>query len=133
MDLIKSFFELRVSIISPPKSKTTEGYLATISGKTFFSNAELGKTEQKEITKELSTHLYKNIASTKIDKNGIAKKSSLRTMEVCIPVTLLGEIIIEEENAEYIDIFEKAFKWTRYIGVNRNRGLGRCKFLIEKN
>ena len=96
--------------------------------KAFFSNAKLSKVEQKEITKELSIHLYKNLASTSIDKNGIAKEHSLRTMEVCIPVTLYGEIEINDKKNEYTDVFEKAFKWTRYIGVNRNRGLGRCKF-----
>jgi len=102
--------------------------------KAFFSNAELGKTEQNEIkTNNLSSHLYKNIASTKIGKNGIAQKQSLRTIEVCMPVTLWGEITIKDEKQEYEELFEKAFKWTRSIGVNRNRGLGRCRFVLIEN
>ena len=100
-------------------------------GTLFFSNAEIVQIEKDDIIiNGLSHQLYKNIASTQIDEKGIAKKSSLRTMEVCIPVSLEGEIEGEEiDNA----LFEMAFKWTRQLGVNRNRGLGRCKFSILKN
>ena len=100
-------------------------------GSIYFSNAELKADEQTEITtNNLSSQLYKNIASTKIKKNGVAKKNSLRTMEVCIPLTLIGNIETEIENAE--EIINYAFKWTRSLGVNRNRGLGRCKFLLTE-
>jgi CRISPR/Cas system CSM-associated protein Csm3 (group 7 of RAMP superfamily) len=108
--------------------------IKTHSGKSFFSNAELSEAEKKEISSNnLSEFLYKNIASTKIDKNGIAQSKSLRTIEVCMPVTLWGEITIDEEKQEYKELFEKAFKWTRSIGVNRNRGLGRCRFVLTEN
>jgi len=100
--------------------------------KIYFSNVELSETEKLEIiTNKLSSHLYKNIASTKIEKKtGVAAQNSLRTMEVCIPLSLVGSIETEIENAK--DIFETAFKWTRNLGVNRNRGLGRCKFSINE-
>jgi len=99
--------------------------------KAYFSNAELSTIEKNEITKALAAHLYKNIASTKIEKKtGVAARNSLRTMEVCIPLTLEGVIETEVENAT--EIFVKAMKWTRYLGVNRNRGLGRCKFSITE-
>jgi len=102
----------------------------TIPGTLFFSDAEINETEKKDISIQLSSQLYKNIASTQIDNKGIAKKSSLRTMEVCIPVGLEGKI----EGKEIDDaMFEMAFKWTRQLGVNRNRGLGRCKFSIVKD
>jgi CRISPR/Cas system CSM-associated protein Csm3 (group 7 of RAMP superfamily) len=101
----------------------------TTEGKTFFSNAELTEGEKQEISaNSLSSFLYKNISSTKIESNGIAKKGSLRTIQVCIPVSLYGTINIESEKAG--DIFTAAFKWTRNLGVNRNRGLGRCKFIL---
>ena len=107
----------------------------TLSGKSFFMNAELTQVEKDEIkSHDLSEHLYKNIASTAINKEGVAKKNSLRTLEVCLPVTLYGEIEINDWKEEYKDTFEMAFKWTRALGVNRNRGLGRCRFeLIENN
>jgi CRISPR/Cas system CMR subunit Cmr4 (Cas7 group RAMP superfamily) len=99
------------------------------AGNAFFSNAELVQQEQKEIiTNELSVQLYKNIASTRIRENGVAQQNSLRTMEVCIPITLFGTIEVENPNAK--TIFDYAFKWTRHLGVNRNRGLGRCNFSL---
>lgn len=104
---------------------------STELGSLFFSDAILNLSEQNDIvTNGLSNQLYKNIASTSIDERGIAKKSSLRTMEVCIPVSLVGEI--EGKKIDII-LFKKAFKWTRHLGVNRNRGLGKCKFSIIKD
>jgi len=100
-------------------------------GSLFFSNAELLDAEQNDIVNNnLSSQLYRNIASTKIDERGIAKKGSLRTMELCIPLTIYGEIEGKEIQES---LFENAFKWTRHLGVNRNRGLGRCKFILIKD
>ena len=87
------------------------------------------KQTEEEITKDMSHHLYRNIASTTIDENGIAKSGSLRTMEVCIPIELEGYIDGIQEND--IKQLEKAFKYIRHIGVNINRGLGRCQFKIK--
>ncbi|MEI6882543.1 MAG: RAMP superfamily CRISPR-associated protein [Bacteroidota bacterium] len=98
--------------------------------KAFFSNATLSTNEQEEIVQgKLSDFLYRNIASTQIEKNGTAKGNSLRVVEVCIPITLGGTISginSEEQNK----LLKKALKWVRHLGVNRNRGLGRCKFEI---
>lgn len=104
---------------------------ASTAGNAFFTNAELSEAEKEEITSnKLSAHLYKNIASTKIAENGVAVKNSLRTIQVCIPLSLEGSIETEVENAK--EILDKAGKWTRYLGVGRNRGLGRCKFSITE-
>jgi CRISPR/Cas system CSM-associated protein Csm3 (group 7 of RAMP superfamily) len=98
-------------------------------GSAKFSNAVLLSDESDEIIKNgLKDYLYKNIASTAIDKNGIADEKSLRTMEVCMPLTLEGSIFVEADQKENIRL---ATKWVRHLGVNRNRGLGRCKFIIE--
>jgi CRISPR/Cas system CSM-associated protein Csm3 (group 7 of RAMP superfamily) len=97
-------------------------------GSLFFSNAELCDTEKREISSEITEFLYRNIASTQIDEKGVAKNSSLRTMEVCIPVVLHGHI--EGIEAKDIPVFVQAFKYLRHIGANRNRGLGHCKIEI---
>lgn len=102
----------------------------TIAGYAFFSNACLGENEKSEITENLSNFLYKNNASTAIGDNGIANDASLRTMEVCIPVCLTGTIDIED-NKNAIQYLEMGAKWIRHLGVNRNRGLGRCSFKIQ--
>lgn len=100
-------------------------------GSLFFSNAELSEFDKQSISKDMSAYFYRNVASTTIDENGVAKDSSLRTIEVCIPVVLEGYIdgVLKED----IKSFEMAFKYLRHVGVNRNRGLGRCQFEIKAN
>jgi CRISPR/Cas system CSM-associated protein Csm3 (group 7 of RAMP superfamily) len=101
----------------------------SIAGHSYFANATLDPIESEEIVGNgLQKFLFKNIASTAIDKNGIADDKSLRTMEGCMPLKLQGTIIVEEADKEKIKI---AAKWARHLGINRNRGLGRCKFIIE--
>jgi CRISPR/Cas system CSM-associated protein Csm3 (group 7 of RAMP superfamily) len=101
------------------------------AGSLFFSNAELNQNEQSQISKEMTEFLYRNIASTAIDENGVAQKNSLRVMEVCIPLQLNG--YIDGVNKADVEAFRKAFACLRNLGSNRNRGLGRCKIEIKTN
>ncbi len=104
---------------------------STNPSKLFFSNVEL--VEKDEITSELTPFLYRNLASTTIDKNGIAKEGSLRTMEVTLPISLEGYISKETEfNDDEKSLLELSMKWTRALGSNRNRGLGRCTIEFKK-
>lgn len=79
----------------------------------------------------MSAYLYRNVISTTIGENGVAKSGSLRTMEVCIPVVLEG--YIDGLSSDDVKLFKLAFKYLRHVGVNRNRGLGRCQFEIKTN
>ncbi len=95
----------------------------------FYSNSEF----TPEITKyfidnpEKIRKLYRNIISTSIDeKTGVAKKESLRTMEVVIPLTLTG--FISNIPNDYVKQMEDCLKMIKRLGVKRNRGLGRCRF-----
>lgn len=95
-----------------------------------FSNVVLEKSEYDEIqSNDLSEYLYRIIASTKIEESGIVKIGSLRSIEVCMPLTLVSKIS-NIENVEIDVIFKNALKLVRCVGVNRNRGLGRCKIEI---
>jgi CRISPR/Cas system CSM-associated protein Csm3 (group 7 of RAMP superfamily) len=95
----------------------------------FFSNALMLDDEKEEIIKnQLQDYLYKTFARTKIDDNGIAVDHSLRTIEVCVPIQLEGSIEIEEKHEKAIIM---TLKWVRAMGVNRNRGLGKCKIEIK--
>lgn len=96
----------------------------TQPGTLFFSNAELPILEKNEAKGAVSQFLYRNRASTSIDDLGVAKQTSLRTMEVCIPLTIEG--YIQGIKKEEIPILEMGVKMLRHIGSNRNRGLGRC-------
>jgi len=97
----------------------------------YFSNSTLEKTIKDEIvTNKLQNNLYDVIASTQL-KDGIAVDNSLREIEVVIPLTLSGEIL-DIESKEDFEKLEKSLKMIKRMGLNRNHGLGRCKFEVEK-
>ena len=133
-DAIKDIMEVQPNLVDKETIIELFGeYVQSVKksemGRLFFSNAELSKADKQSISNEMSAYLYHNIASTKIGKNGVAEIGSLRTMEVCIPVVLEGYIDgLPSKNAK---LFEMAFKYLRHVGVNRNRGLGRCQFEIK--
>lgn len=108
----------------------------------FFQDAELpnqitaGLREEKnphKIDTSKTRHLYRTLASTKIDETtGTAQDRSLRSMEVAIPMELEGEIhIMGKEDEEAIQMLKNMLKAVKSLGVNRNRGLGRCEFIIH--
>lgn len=109
-------------------------YLAQQS-KLLFSNATLEKKEQEDIlVYKLTPYLYRNITSISIDPmRHVAESGSLRVKEVCVPVSLVGSIEYRGEQ-DIEPLLAKSLKLIRSMGVNRNRGLGRCNFslLTEK-
>ena len=109
--------------------KSTEKSEIHTKGKAFFSNAALSADLRNE-TKEagLIDFFYRDIASTAIGNNGIAKEHSLRRMETVIPCELAGTIYNVDE--KYVDDLSKCLKYIKRLGQNRNRGLGRCKFEV---
>jgi len=100
-------------------------------GKCYLSNASLLADTAKEIKKHhLQDKLYDTIASTKIEKNGIATTNSLREIEVVIPLTLEG--YINDAPDQYKNKIKKSLMMIKRMGLNRNRGLGRCEVIIEE-
>ncbi len=101
-------------------------------GSMFFTNAELSPSLQSKIqTVQLEKYLYTSIASTAIEENGIAKDFSLRKIQLVVPCELYGTIMNVPDNME--EILAKGLKFIKRVGVNRNRGLGRCSLsVIEK-
>ena len=95
------------------------------SGELFFYNATIPESIAEEIIgADAASYLYTAISSTAIEEDGVAKDHSLRRMEVTIPCELEGIIHgVREENEKDI---EKALKYIKRLGQNRNRGLGRC-------
>lgn len=101
----------------------------TSPGSLFFSNASLPNKEKEAIGSDHSEFLYRTIASTAIDKEtGVAKNTSLRTTEVCIPLTL--KAYIDGANEKDVKILDQLTKYIRSLGANRNRGLGRCSIKL---
>ncbi|RZS97146.1 RAMP superfamily CRISPR-associated protein [Cecembia calidifontis] len=105
------------------------GYAESSGSKLFFSDAQLSSFHAKEIlSQDLSESLYEVISSTKIDELGVAEDKSLRQMEVTIPLTLYG-VITDFEN-RYYELLIKSAPMIKYLGLNRNRGLGRCEIKV---
>lgn len=96
-------------------------------GQCFFSNAYLSSKLQGQIGND-TDYLYRKIASTKIEENGVASESSLRKMEVTIPLVLVAEIAEVKEGWD--EHFEKILKMMKRLGGSRHRGFGRCEFSI---
>ncbi len=97
----------------------------------FFTNATIPvELSDAVLDEQLTPHFYRSFASTAIEKNGIAKSHSLRTMETTIPCTLEAEIYNVPEDGK--TLIGNCAKWIKRLGQNRNRGLGRCQFEIIK-
>lgn len=113
-----------------PLDKCYDEKAKNIQGKCYFSNAVLEKTTAEQIiSNNLQENLYDIIASTKIDeKSGTAEDNSLREIEVVIPLTLIGEI--RDIPNEYEGKMKQSLTMIKRMGLNRNRGLGRCEFLV---
>ena len=93
---------------------------------TFFKNAELDDALKKIIIREkLEPYLYRAVSSTAINENGVANEYSLRRMETVVPWELTGMIV--DVPAEFVI---GGLKYIKRLGQNRNRGLGRCEFII---
>ena len=108
-----------------------------VQGCCFFTNAVLkDKDKESIIENNLQDFMYRSIAQTAIDDKGVAKKNSLREMQVTIPCELEGQILdIPDKNdsdKSYLVLLEKGLKFIKRLGQNRNRGLGRCIIQIEK-
>ena len=74
-------------------------------------------------------NLFDVISSTMVDKNGIAVDKSLRDIEVVLPISLKGTI--ENVDEKFAKELERSLKMIKRMGLNRNRGLGRCEFVVK--
>lgn len=104
------------------------------AGCTFFSNGNISP----ELTTELREHpqerecLYETIAQTRLNEQGVAIDKSLRTIEVCLPVTMFSLITSDNQEEHFEEYFVKAARLIRCLGSHRNRGLGRCRINIRR-
>jgi CRISPR/Cas system CSM-associated protein Csm3 (group 7 of RAMP superfamily) len=126
LPFIKDVFGISPSVEDAQKEVFRE------EAKSFFSNANLSENLTTAI-KEESEYLYNVIASTKIDKNGLADEGSLRQLEVTIPLVLYAKVEQFPEGSNYETQFEYCLQWVKRMGLNRSRGLGRCNFSILKS
>lgn len=100
------------------------------NGCLFFSDATVTEGREMIAAKGLAQYAYREISSTELDSGGIAKDGSLRKMEVAIPCRLSGTIMSVPEDG--FELITKSLAYVKRLGVNRNRGLGRCTITVEK-
>lgn len=101
------------------------------SGQVHFSNATINHKDAEVImSRSQQQYLYESVASTMVDPStGAAKEGSLRTAEVCIPLKL--EATIEKVNEDDTELFRFAAALIKRLGINRNRGFGRCHVTLK--
>lgn len=98
-------------------------------GEAFFSDAVIHPDLKQYVCyNSLEDYFFRKVASTKIGENGIAEKHSLRSLETTIPCELTATIYHVDE--EYKAQLQQCMQWVKRLGLNRHRGLGRCKFEI---
>ena len=128
---------------------TPENWLASLLGEEgaglgtegaiSFTNAELTPDEQHYFNRNPATkkHLYQVLHSTAIDsETGVAKRTSLRGIEVVRPLVLHGSVLIDK-NGSLVDGWPVE-KWIAEVcplimsvGGKRQRGLGQASFQVS--
>lgn len=111
-------------------------YTGSIPGVLIFDNAYLPANERKWLAsndgKASRAALFDSFASTSLDSDGIAKDKTLRTIELCVPVSLVSEISGITEEGGTKEHLEKAAALLRSAGAHRSRGLGRCSCTLRE-
>lgn len=100
-----------------------------MQGCSFFTNATLSQPLQEQILgQDVARYLYRSFSSTAIEENGIARDHSLRRIQTTIPCVLEGAILNVPD--EFEEEMINGLKYIKRLGLNRNRGLGRCQFTV---
>lgn len=71
--------------------------------------------------------LTPRLAATAVDERGIARRSSLRSVEVAVPLCLFAEVSAPPEVGGWRADLERALPLLRAAGSRRSRGFGRCQ------
>lgn len=106
---------------------TEDDYQFLKQGVAFFGNAEFDDDDRNVIVQNhVQKLLFRELSSTAINPDGVAKKNSLRKIQVTIPCVLKGKISNVPVGLE--NVIKEALSYIKRLGQNRNRGLGRCSF-----
>ncbi len=105
----------------------TQGKIAVSSAT--FSAGEKAYFVDKPAAKK---HLYQIQHSTAIDhQSGVVKNTSLRSMEVVVPLTLCSQIMINGSEADAQAIID-VLPLITHLGAKRHRGLGQVLVSTKK-
>jgi len=115
------------------------GMSAAPAGLLYFSDARMPapfrqwEASQPTKKKAVLAGLTETVASTKLDKDGIADDGSLRKIEYAIPMSL--ESVISWENSpnekQTASWVHEMAPLIRRLGSSRHRGFGRCRVSVN--
>lgn len=80
--------------------------------------------------KSIIDQLYAYVASTAIDKEGVAAEHTLRVSEVTVPMTLRAVVKGPDEEG-WVEDVRAAIPLLRCLGARRQRGYGRVRAEVE--
>lgn len=85
------------------------------------------------LSKETIKNTFTSVRTqTSIDENGVAKKLSLRSTEVIKKgYKFYSDISVDTDNPECIKLLEACVKTLRHIGLNKTRGFGEVRCLLQ--
>jgi len=76
-------------------------------------------------------HLFRPLASTKVDEHGIAEDKTLRAIEVAVPMKLTS-LVTGPEGQEWPALLRTGARFIRGLGSHRHRGLGRVAVSVSE-
>jgi CRISPR/Cas system CSM-associated protein Csm3 (group 7 of RAMP superfamily) len=94
---------------------------------THMSNGDI----EDKIESENIPYLFKTFKNTKLT-NGIAQEGTLREIETVVPVTVVAYFRDVEADEDQLKQLINAIQSIKRIGLNRNRGMGRCEVTVEE-
>lgn len=114
--------------------ETTQGALAISSARlaphlrAYFAALLSHEGTKTRAHREASALFYAQ-RQTKIDERGLVEPGTLRTIEVCVPLTLYAHVQ-GALSAEQRRDLEQSLKLIRAVGSNTTRGLGRAQLTL---
>ncbi len=89
------------------------------------------RREQTDAFHLLAQQLFTTLHSTALE-DGVAKETSLRIMEVAIPMKLYSDFAIHNPAEGDIEAITSGLSLLRSLGASRNRGLGRVTVTLQE-
>lgn len=86
--------------------------------------------------RDLVSGLYREVFSTAMNDNGVARDKSLRGMRVVVPLILEAELAVlpgrNDLPADWPERLRQCLPLVRAVGAQRSRGLGRARLSLKE-
>jgi hypothetical protein len=127
--LERSRFETKPGALCFASAQLSEEW--RIWGRDLERRRSSGVEDDARFGLEIRGALFRYVASTSIDADGVARDKTLRVAEVAVPVRLRGRIDGPSDDSRWVEDLASAVPLLRTIGTRRHRGYGRTRCLLE--